>query len=320
MSIAFVFPGQGSQSIGMLSDLAADHPTVAATFAEASSALGYDLWNLVQQGPSESLNATERTQPAMLAAGIACWRVWRERGGAAPSLVTGHSLGEFTALVAAEALPFADCIKLVAFRGRAMQEAVPVGTGAMAALLGLDDADVIAACADAAHEGGVAEAVNFNSPGQVVIAGDTDAVQRAIDAAKVRGAKRAVLLPVSVPSHSSLMRKAAAQLAVVLADLPFATPAIEFRSAVDGQRYEQPDAIRELLGRQLMSPVRWTDTVRGLIDSGATQILECGPGRVLVGLCQRIARGTPASCASLETPSQFAAALAAAAPATTPNH
>lgn len=293
----------------MLAELAAAYPIVAATFAEASAVLDYDLWTLTQQGPAASLNSTEHTQPAMLAAGIACWRIWQQRGGAMPAVVTGHSLGEFTALAAAQAIDFADCVRLVAFRGRVMQEAVPAGSGAMAALLGLDDADVMAACAEATQQGGVAEAVNFNSPGQVVIAGDAVAIRRAIDAAKARGAKRAVLLPVSVPSHSSLMQSAADRLAQQLASVKLAHPAIEFRSAVDGERYSDPASLRELLGRQLVSPVRWAETVRGLIASGVTRILECGPGKVLSGLNQRIVRGTVTTCGSLDSPDALLAAL-----------
>jgi [acyl-carrier-protein] S-malonyltransferase len=311
MSLAFVFPGQGSQSVGMLAELAAESPTIQATFQEASGALGYDLWNLCQQGPAEQLNATERTQPAMLAAGIATWRVWQERGGAAPRFVTGHSLGEFTALVASGALPFADAIRLVAFRGRAMQEAVPAGTGAMAAILGLDDPDVIAACAEASAAGGVVEAVNFNSPAQVVIAGETDAVARAIEAAKARGAKRAVPLPVSVPSHSSLMRAAGARLQPELAKLPWKTPQIEYRSAVDGNAYTESAALCDLLARQLASPVRWTHTIQQLATNGSKRIIECGPGKVLLGLNQRILRGSHVTCASLDSPQSMAAALAA---------
>ncbi len=295
--------------MGMLAELAAESPLVAATFAEASIVLGYNLWELTQRGPADTLNTTERTQPAMLAAGIACWRVWLARGGARPAIVTGHSLGEFTALVAAEAVSFEQCLRLVAFRGRAMQDAVPPGTGAMAALLGLDDAAVAAACVAATQTGGVAEAVNFNSPGQVVIAGDATAVQRAIEIAKARGAKRAVLLPVSVPSHSRLMQPAATRLAEELTAIEIHAPQIEFRSAVDGKRYAEPASIRQLLARQLVSPVRWTDTVQGLLASGVGEIYECGPGKVLASLCQRIARGSTTRCASLDTPAAFAAAL-----------
>lgn len=311
MSLAFVFPGQGSQSIGMLADLAAESQIVQSTFAEASRALDYDLWALCQTGPAERLNATENTQPAMLAAGIATWRVWLDRGGPKPTIVTGHSLGEFTALVAAEALPFADAIRLVAFRGRAMQEAVPLGTGSMAAILGLDDDAVIAACQEAAAAGGVVEAVNFNSPAQVVIAGETAAVERAMEAAKARGAKRALPLPVSVPSHSSLMREAGERLRPELARLPWRTPTIEFRSAVDGERYATGESLQALLARQLASPVRWTHTIHSIAAAGATRMVECGPGKVLLGLNQRILRGTPVTCASLDSAASLVAALAA---------
>lgn len=297
--------------MGMLADLAAESPIVTHTFAEASAALGYDLWQLCQQGPAEQLNATERTQPAMLAAGIATWRLWRERGGATPAFVTGHSLGEFSALVAADALPFADAIRLVAFRGRVMQEAVPVGAGAMAAILGLDDADVIAACAEAASAGGVVEAVNFNSPAQVVIAGETAAVERAMAAAKAKGAKRALPLPVSVPSHSSLMRVAGECLAPELARIAWSAPRIEYRSAVDGRAYRAPAEIQALLTQQLASPVRWTQTIQAIVAAGATRLVECGPGKVLLGLNQRIVKGTNVQCASLDSPAALAAALVA---------
>ena len=309
---AFVFPGQGSQSVGMLAQLAQVAATVRATFDEASRALGYDLWQLCQQGPTDELNSTERTQPAMLAAGIATWRVWRERGGASPAFVTGHSLGEFTALVAAEAIDFGTCIDLVRFRGKVMQEAVPAGTGAMAALLGLEDPDVIAVCAEAATAGGVVEAVNFNSPGQVVIAGDKAAVLRAMEMAKARGAKRALELPVSVPSHSSLMKPAGKRLGERLAATEIRVPRIRFVSAVDSREHSSPDDIRALLVNQLASPVRWTSTVAALTANGTNRILECGPGGVLAGLVKRIARGTETQTAALETPENFEAALAAA--------
>ena len=312
-SIAFVFPGQGSQSVGMLGTLAAASATVRSTFDEASTVLGYDLWELCANGPAEDLNATERTQPAMLVAGIATWRVWQERGGAMPGTVTGHSLGEFTALVAAQAIDFGTCVDLVRFRGRAMQEAVPAGTGAMAALLGLEDADVEAACRDAAAGGGVVEAVNFNSPGQVVIAGDKAAVLRAIEAAKVRGAKRALELPVSVPSHSSLMKPAGVRLGERLASIDIRTPAIRYVSAVDAQQHSAADDIRALLVRQLSSPVRWTSTIAALTAGGASRLIECGPGAVLTGLVKRITRGGDTQTFALESPENFDAALAASA-------
>jgi [acyl-carrier-protein] S-malonyltransferase len=301
----------------MLAKLAADAPVVRATFDEASQVLGYDLWALCQNGPAEQLNSTEKTQPAMLAAGIATLRLWQERGGAVPAVVTGHSLGEFTALVAASAIDFGACIDLVRFRGQVMQEAVPAGTGAMAALLGLEDADVEAACAEASRSfeggvGGVVEAVNFNSQGQVVIAGEKAAVLRAIDIAKGKGAKRAVELPVSVPSHSSLMKSAGARLGERLAQVDIRKPRIRYLSAVDAQEHADADDIRQLLVRQLSSPVRWTATVAALGAGGAKQIVECGPGGVLTGLVKRITRGGDTQAFALETPENLAAALAAA--------
>src|SRR6185295_6735232 len=312
-SLAFVFPGQGSQSVGMLGKLAEGSPVVRATFDEASTVLGYDLWQLVSQGPAEDLNATERTQPAMLAAGIATLRLWRERNGAQPAIVTGHSLGEFTALVAAGAIDFGACIDLVRHRGQVMQQAVPAGTGAMAALLGLEDPDVIAVCAEAAAAGGVVEAVNFNSPGQVVIAGERAAVLRAIEMAKGRGAKRALELPVSVPSHSSLMKPAGEKFAQTLAGMDVRAPSIRYLSAVDAQEHRDPADIRQLLVRQLSSPVRWTTTTAALTAAGAKVIVECGPGGVLAGLVKRITRGGDTQTFALESPESFQAASTAAA-------
>ncbi|MEO8017253.1 MAG: ACP S-malonyltransferase [Pseudomonadota bacterium] len=315
-NLAFVFPGQGSQSVGMLGKIAEMSPVVRATFAEASAVLGYDLWQLCSQGPIEELNATERTQPAMLVAGIATWRLWEERAGPMPAVVTGHSLGEFTALVAAGAIDFGKCVDLVRFRGKAMQEAVPLGTGSMAALLGLEDADVEAACAEAA-QGSVVEAVNFNSPGQVVIAGEKAAVLRAIDAAKARGAKRAIELPVSVPSHSSLMKPAGARLGERLASTEIRVPRLRYLSAVDAKEHSDPDDIRALLGRQLASPVRWVAAVsalsRGDGSAGAKYIVECGPGGVLTGLVKRIEKGRDTKGFSLDDPESFLAALGAVA-------
>jgi [acyl-carrier-protein] S-malonyltransferase len=296
----------------MLGKLAASSNVVRATFDEASKVLGYDLWQLCAEGPAENLNATERTQPAMLVAGIATWRLWQERGGALPSIVTGHSLGEFTALVAAQAIDFATCVDLVRFRGQAMQEAVPAGTGAMAALLGLEDADVEAACREAAA-GGVVEAVNFNSPGQVVIAGEKAAVLRAIEAAKARGAKRALELSVSVPSHSSLMKPAGVRLGERLDKIEIRKPALRYLSAVDAQEHSAAEDIRALLVRQLSSPVRWTSTVAALTAGGASRIIECGPGAVLAGLVKRITRGGDTQTFALESPENFDAALAASA-------
>jgi [acyl-carrier-protein] S-malonyltransferase len=311
--LAFVFPGQGSQSVGMLGKLADESPVIRATFDEASKVLGYDLWQLVSTGPADDLNATERTQPAMLAAGVATLRLWRERKGAEPAVVTGHSLGEFTALVAAGAIDFGVCIDLVRYRGQVMQQAVPVGSGAMAALLGLEDADVVAVCAEAATSGGVVEAVNFNSPGQVVIAGERAAVLRAIEMAKGRGAKRALELPVSVPSHSSLMKPAGEKLAQRLASIEVRTPALRYLSAVDAREHRDPADIRQLLVAQLSSPVRWTTTTAALTAAGAKVIIECGPGGVLAGLVKRISRGTDTQTFALETPESFQAATTAAA-------
>ena len=310
MSFAFVFPGQGSQSVGMLAALGAAEPAVQSTFAEASRVLGYDLWQLVSEGPAEALNATERTQPAMLAAGTAVWRAWRACGGRVPARVSGHSLGEFTALVCAGALDFPAAIELVRFRGQVMQEAVPAGSGAMAAILGLEDEVVLAVCREAAGSG-IVEAANFNSPEQIVIAGERSAVQRAIEAAKARGAKRAVLLPVSVPAHSSLMRGAGERLRTRLASQPVRTPEIPYVSAVDAREHTAPEDIRELLVRQISSPVRWTDTLRVLSAGPIAQVVECGPGKVLTGLNRRIERRPDLAFLALEDPASIETALSA---------
>jgi len=283
---------------------------VRSTFAEASQVLGYDLWQLVSEGPGETLNATERTQPAMLAAGTAVWRVWRARGGSVPARVSGHSLGEFTALVCAGALDFPAAIELVRFRGQVMQEAVPAGSGAMAAILGLEDEVVLAVCREAAGSG-IVEAANFNSPEQIVIAGERSAVQRAIEAAKARGAKRAVLLPVSVPAHSSLMRGAGERLRTRLASQPVRTPEIPYVSAVDAREHTAPEDIRELLVRQISSPVRWTDTLRVLSAGPIAQVVECGPGKVLTGLNRRIERRPDLAFLALEDPASIETALSA---------
>lgn len=309
MALSFVFPGQGSQAVGMLADLAAAEPAVAATFAEASDVLGYDLWALAQHGPAERLNATECTQPAMLAAGVAAWRAWEAAGGPPPQSLAGHSLGEFTALVCAGVIGFRDAIALVQFRGRAMQDAVPQGVGAMAAILGLDDAAVEAACAEAAA-GEVVAAVNYNSPGQLVIAGHATAVARAIDACKARGAKRAVTLPVSVPSHSALMQPAAEQLRDRLAGMTLATPSIR-TYAFDGSLHETPAGIRDALYRQLFNPVRWSKTVATMIADGGTHFVECGPGKVLAGLVRRAEGGKTVDIQMIEDAKSLAAALAA---------
>jgi [acyl-carrier-protein] S-malonyltransferase len=287
MSLAFVFPGQGSQSIGMLNGLAQAFPLVQETFAEASQALGYDLWQVVTEGPEEKLNSTDVTQPAMLAAGVATWRVWLAQGGARPAMMAGHSLGEYTALVCAGAIAFDDTVKLVAARGHYMQEAVPKGTGAMAAILGLDDATVLAVCEEAAQNE-IVQAVNFNSPGQVVVAGNKAAVERAAEIAKQQGAKRAVILPVSVPSHCQLMKPAADKLTEDMRTISFSTPEIKVINNVDVASPNEADAIRDALARQLYQPVRWVEVVQAMIQNGADTVIECGPGKVLVGLNKRI--------------------------------
>jgi [acyl-carrier-protein] S-malonyltransferase len=310
MSFAFVFPGQGSQSVGMLSAHAAADAVVRATFDEASQVLGYDLWQLSQEGPQERLNLTEVTQPALLAAGIAVLRLWMKRGGAEPAAVSGHSLGEFTALVAAGALDFSTAIDVVKFRGQVMQEAVPQGAGQMAAVIGLSDADVEAACKEAA-QGAVVEAVNYNTAGQVVIAGETEAVRRAGEAAKARGAKRVLPLPISVPCHSSLLRDAAQRLGKRLESVEFRAPRARYVSAVDGQAYSDPAELRPLLVRQLASAVRWPAAVRGLAGTGVRQIIECGPGKVLTGLNKRVEGVDGVAFASTDDPAALDAALIA---------
>jgi [acyl-carrier-protein] S-malonyltransferase len=286
MSFAFVFPGQGSQAVGMLSDFA-DESVVRSTFDMASQVLGYDLWSLTQQGPQDELNNTVVTQPAMLTAGVACWRLWKAQGGADPALMAGHSLGEYTALVCAASLDFESALALVQERARLMQAAVPENNGAMAAVLGLDDDTVQAACLEAA-EGEVVEAVNFNAPGQVVVAGVRSAVERAVNAAKQRGAKRALVLPVSVPSHCSLMESAAAKLAQHLAECPMAPPVIPVINNVDVKAESDPSAIRDALGRQLYKPVRWVEVIQSMASQGVGLVVEAGPGKVLMGLTKRI--------------------------------
>ena len=294
---AFVFPGQGSQTVGMLADLATAYPLVEETFREASAALGYDLWQLVSQGPAEELNKTWQTQPALLAASVAIYRVWQQQGGAQPSLMAGHSLGEYSALVCAGVLDFADAIKLVELRGKLMQEAVPEGTGAMQAIIGLDDASIRKACEESA-QGQVVSPVNFNSPGQVVIAGNKEAVERAGAACKAAGAKRALPLPVSVPSHCALMKPAAEKLAVALESITFNTPAVPVINNVDVKAETDADAIRHALVRQLYSPVRWTESVEAMAAQGVTQLLEMGPGKVLTGLTKRIVDSLTAAAVS----------------------
>lgn len=310
MGLAFVFPGQGSQSIGMLAQLAAAHPEVQTTFAEASGVLGYDLWQVCEQGPEQQLNSTECTQPAMLAAGIATWRVWLSRGGQIPDVVAGHSLGEFTALVAAGSLDFEVAIDLVRWRGRFMQEAVPAGEGAVAAILGLETAELEAACVEAA-QGQVVELVNFNAPGQIVIAGHAAAVERAIAAAKTRGARRGVLLPVSAPVHSSLMREAAHRLEQRLTGITLRAPQMRFLSSVDAVERSDPAALRVLLVQQLASPVRWIETLQALATVTPLCVVECGPGKVLTGLNRRIDKRPQVQCLAIEDVATLDAALAA---------
>ncbi len=286
--LAFVFPGQGSQKVGMLAAIAAANPVVEATFAEASEALGYDLWQLAQQGPQEQQNLTERTQPLLLTASVALWRVWQQRSDVRPALLAGHSLGEFTALVCAGSLAFTDAVKLVRARGQFMQTAVPVGEGEMAAVLGMDDEKIVAICAEASSKGGVVEAVNFNSPGQVVIAGNVAAVDRAIELLKAAGCKRAMPLPVSAPFHTSLMIPAGHKLAQALEGIELKAPAIPVVHNVHAQTESDPGRIRELLIQQISSPVKWTGCVQHMVGRGITTTVECGPGRVLSGLNKRV--------------------------------
>jgi [acyl-carrier-protein] S-malonyltransferase len=294
----------------MLAELGAAEPVVGETFAEASAVLGYDLWALCQDGPESELSSTERTQPAMLAAGVATWRVWVRRGGPRPVAMAGHSLGEYTALVCSDALDFRAAVDLVRFRGQVMQQAVPVGQGAMAAIIGLEDAELDAACREAA-QGEVVEPVNFNAPGQTVIAGHATAVGRAIEAAKSKGAKRAVLLPVSVPSHSSLMVVAAEKLAARLAGVDLRLPNVPSVYTVDVRTHTSPDGIRQSLKEQLYKPVRWADTVRAMIASGCTTFVECGPGKVLTSLNRRIERKPELRMLALEDTASVSATLAA---------
>ncbi len=317
MSIGFVFPGQGSQSLGMQAEFA-NQPLVRQTYDQASSVLGYDLWALSQQGPEEQLNATERTQPLVLTAGVAAYRVWLAQGGLTPTLMAGHSLGEFTALVCAQALDFAQAVELVRKRGELMQTAVPAGTGAMAAILGLDDELVEEACR-VATEGEVVEPVNYNSPGQLVIAGHRHAVDRAMKACQERGAKRAVLLPVSVPAHSSLLRGAAQAFADVIAKVNVDSPQIPVLG-LGASPHDTPASIRARVVEQLHSPVRWTQTVTTMVNSGVQGLVECGPGRVLSTLNRRIERNKEFGIYSTDTPAALAAALSATAPQGSATH
>ncbi|ALA24139.1 malonyl CoA-ACP transacylase [Piscirickettsia salmonis] len=287
---AFIFPGQGSQHVGMLSEINDETGLIHETFAEASRVLGYDLWELTQETPAERLNQTEYTQPALLTASIALWRLWQQSAGAQPSFLAGHSLGEYSALVAAESIDFKDAVKLVAARGRFMQEAVPVGAGAMAALIGLDDDKVVEICQIAAEKSGIVEAANFNSTGQVVIAGEVAAVDYTIELAKKAGARKALKLAMSVPSHCHLMKSAAEKLAVELKDIAVMSPKIPVIHNVDVASYSAPEQIRDVLVRQLYNPVRWVETVKKLEENQVRHCFECGPGKVLAGLGKRIAK------------------------------
>jgi [acyl-carrier-protein] S-malonyltransferase len=305
--LAFVFPGQGSQSLGMLAELAAALPSLRETFAEASEGAGVDLWTLSQQGPEDQLNQTEFTQPALLAAGVAVWRAWQSQGGAAPALLAGHSLGEYAALVAAGSISLADGAKLVRERGRLMQLAVPAGTGAMAAVLGAEDALVAEVCAAVSGDEVVVPA-NYNSPGQIVIGGHAAAVDRALAELGARGVRKTVKLAVSVPSHTPLMREAANRLSEVMNAMAWREPALPVVQNVDGEVHEGVQSIRDALVRQLYLPVRWTDCVQALSARGATRIAECGPGKVLSGLVKRIDKSLDAR--ALGAPADFEAALA----------
>ncbi|MBP2856677.1 ACP S-malonyltransferase [Dickeya oryzae] len=303
---AMVFPGQGSQSVGMLAELAEQFPLIKETFDEASSVLGYDLWQLSQQGPAEELNKTWQTQPALLTASVALWRVWQQQGGAQPTLMAGHSLGEYSALVCAGVLDFKQAVSLVELRGKLMQEAVPEGTGAMSAIIGLDNDAIATACAEAA-QGQVVSPVNFNSPGQVVIAGNKEAVERAGAACKAAGAKRALPLPVSVPSHCALMEPAAHKLAQALEAVTFNAPQIPVVNNVDVRAESAPQAIRSALVRQLHNPVRWTECVEYIAAQGVSTLVEIGPGKVLTGLTKRIVDSLTAT--AVNDPASLSAAL-----------
>ncbi|MEP1471731.1 MAG: ACP S-malonyltransferase [Halieaceae bacterium] len=303
-SLAFVFPGQGSQKVGMLAAAHEQFLAVRDTFAEASDTLGYDVWDLIQNGEQEALNLTETTQPVLLSASVALWRAWCDAGGPAPAVMAGHSLGEFSALVCAQALGFADAVNLVRQRGSFMQSAVPVGEGAMAAIIGMEDDAINTICAEvAANTGGVVAAVNFNSPGQVVIAGTTGAVDAAIEALKEGGAKRALPLPVSAPFHTELMKPAGERLKEAIADIAISAPAVPVVHNVHAGRESDPEQIRALLVQQIYSPVQWTQCIGAMTSAGVTQLVECGPGKVLSGLNRRIDKSLASF--SLEEPEGF---------------
>ena len=288
-NLAFVFPGQGSQKIGMLADLAEHNPIIQKTFTEASDVLGYDMWHLIQQGAQEDINLTQRTQPILLTCSVAIWRLWNEKNGALPSQMAGHSLGEWSALVCANVIDFADGLRIVEARGKYMQQAVPVGQGAMAAIIGLEDQAILDACFEASSLG-VVDAVNFNAPGQVVIAGSNDAVERAMEMCKSAGAKRALPLPVSAPFHTSLMKPAADKLAEMVNAVTFRAPEVPIMHNVHANNENDPQVIKKLMLEQIYSPVRWVDCVKQLKNSGASTLIECGPGKVLSGLSKRIDR------------------------------
>ena len=305
-NLAFVFPGQGSQKIGMLAELAEQNPIIEKTFNEASDVLGYDMWQLIQQGAQEDINLTQRTQPILLTCSVAIWRLWNQKQGASPSQMAGHSLGEWSALVCANVIDFADGLKIVEARGKFMQQAVPVGQGAMAAIIGLDDQAILEACTEASALG-VVDAVNFNAPGQVVIAGSNEAVERAMEICKDAGAKRALPLPVSAPFHTSLMKPAADNLADMVNAVTFRSPEVPIMHNVHAQNEQDPQAIKALMLEQIYSPVKWVDCVKQLKQSGVSTLVECGPGKVLSGLAKRIDRELTA--VATESAADFDAAL-----------
>lgn len=307
-AVAFVFPGQGSQKIGMLKSAAEQYSIVTDTFAEASDALGYDMWQLIQEGEQEQINLTEKTQPILLCSSVALWRVWQSLNGATPAFMAGHSLGEFSALVCAGSLDFADALRLVRARGQFMQTAVPVGVGAMAAIIGLDDQVINDICVESA-QGQCVQAVNYNSPGQVVVAGHKEAVERAIEKLKEAGAKRALPLPVSAPFHTDLMQPAGEKLAEELAKLTLKAPSIPVIHNVHAQTESDVDSIREVMTKQIYSPVKWTSCVQKMVEQGVTTTVECGPGKVLSGLNKRIAK--PLTCLAIEEPESLTAAIEA---------
>ncbi|MDB4542275.1 ACP S-malonyltransferase [Pseudomonadales bacterium] len=306
--LAFVFPGQGSQSVGMLAPLADEYSSIQQLFSRASDVLGYDLWALAQSGPQEQLNLTEQTQPLLLTSSVAIWQVWQSLGGSVPALMAGHSLGEYSALVCSGVIDFDAAVSLVRDRGKFMQQAVPQGVGAMSAVLGLDDEVIVSICQDVSVDGNVVEAVNFNSPGQVVVAGSADAVSKAADLLKEAGAKRVAPLPVSAPFHTSLMKPAAEQLAVAIAKVEFHAPTIPIVHNVHASIESDPGKIRQLMVEQTASPVRWTQSIEFMVARGVERVVECGPGKVLSGLCRRIHK--PLSASAIETPGALQTTLA----------